>query len=218
MRESDPIVFVVDDEHSVRKALARLLGAEGFRVETFESAELLLESGMAGRADCLVVDLQLPGLTGLELQERLASEMIEVPIVFLTGHGDVPSGVRAMKVGAIDFLTKPVEDADLLAAVRTATHIGAGARERADELRSIRERAETLTPREREVMALVATGMLNKQIAYDLGTSEKTIKVHRAHVMEKMRVSSVAALVRLVDRLAEAKWSSEHGTSARRSA
>ena len=214
MPESNPIVVVVDDEHSVRRALVRLLSAEGFCVEAFESAELLLESGMVGRADCLVVDLQLPGLTGLELQERLASEMIDVPIVFLTGHGDVHTGVRAMKVGAIDFLTKPVEDTDLLAAIRLATHVSADAHARADEMRSIRERAETLTPREREVMGLVATGMLNKQIAYDLGTSEKTIKVHRARVMEKMQVSSVAALVRLVDRLADNERTSHHGAPA----
>jgi FixJ family two-component response regulator len=202
MTDSAPLVFVVDDEPSIRKALTRLLTVEGFRVETFESAEHYLESSSAGLAECLVVDLQMPGMSGLELQERLAAEMIDVPIVFLTGHGDIPTGVRAMKEGAIDFLTKPVDDVDLLAAVKRATQVGADAHARAEELRSIRERADTLTPREREVMALVATGMLNKQIAYDLGTSEKTIKVHRARVMEKMRASSVAALVRLVDRLA----------------
>ena len=214
MSEANPIVFVIDDERTVRKALSRLLIAERFDVETFESAETLLESGRAVRADCLVVDLQMPGLTGLELQERLASEMIEVPIVFLTGHGDIDSGVRAMKKGAVDFLTKPVEDSALLASVRAATSRSADAHARTEELRSIRERARTLTPREREVMGLVATGMLNKQIAYDLGTSEKTIKVHRARVMEKMRVTSVAALVRLVDRLATAERSQRHETPA----
>jgi len=210
MAESDPAVFVIDDELTVRRALSRLLTVEGFRVETFESAEHFLESGNAGLAECLIVDIMMPGLNGLELQERLAAEMIDAPIVFLTGHGDIPTGVRAMKEGAIDFLTKPVDDTELLAAVRLATQVSADAHARAEELRSIRERADTLTPREREVMGLVATGMLNKQIAYDLGTSEKTIKVHRARVMEKMHVQSVAALVRLVDRLGEAERSSSN--------
>src|SRR6185369_11285686 len=146
--------------------------------------------------------------------EQLSAEMIDVPIVFLTGHGDIPTGVRAMKDGAIDFLTKPVDDTELLAAIRLATQVGADAHARAEELRSIRERADTLTPREREVMGLVATGMLNKQIAYDLGTSEKTIKVHRARVMEKMNVQSVAALVRLVDRLAESERSTRDSAAA----
>jgi FixJ family two-component response regulator len=212
MAETNPVVFVIDDEPSVRKALSRLLTSGGFRVEVFESAERFLESGKAGLAECLLVDIQLPGLNGLELQERLAAEMIDVPIVFLTGHGDIPMGVRAIKEGAIDFLTKPVEDTALFAAVRLATEVGATAHAKAEELRNIRERADALTPREREVMELVATGMLNKQIAYDLGTSEKTIKVHRARVMEKMRVTSVAALVRLVDRLAEADRSTQNVT------
>jgi FixJ family two-component response regulator len=213
MAINDPFVFVVDDDRSVRRALARLLAAESFRVETFESAEHFLESGKAGLAECLVVDLLMPGLTGLELQELLASEAIDVPIVFLTGHGDVPTGVRAMKGGAIDFLTKPVNDTELLAAVRRAVEVGMQVHARAAELETIRELEATLTPREREVMALVATGMLNKQIAYELGTSEKTIKVHRARVMEKMHASSVAALVRLVDRLAESERSVQHGSA-----
>jgi FixJ family two-component response regulator len=215
MADRASVVFVVDDEHSVRRALSRLLTAAGFRVETFESAEAYLESGKAGLPECLVVDIQMPGLNGLELQELLASEMIEVPIVFLTGHGDIPMSVRAMREGAVDFLTKPVEDTKLLDAVGRAVDAGVRAHARAEELRELRERAEALTPREREVMALVVTGMLNKQIAYDLGTSEKTVKVHRARVMEKMRASSVAALVRLVDRLVEAEGNAHHGVSAR---
>jgi FixJ family two-component response regulator len=205
---------LIDDDPSVRRAIARLLTAELFQIETFESAEQFLESGKAGIAECLVVDLMMPGMNGLELYEQLAAESIDTPVVFLTGHGDIPTGVRAMKEGAIDFLTKPVDDTDLLAAVRRGVAIGASASARAAELQEIREREQTLTPREREVMALVATGMLNKQIAYDLGTSEKTIKVHRARVMEKMRVSSVAALVRLVDRLAESARSAHHARTS----
>ena len=194
-------VFVIDDDRSVRKALSRLLGSEHFVVETFESAEQFLESGRIGHAGCLVVDIQMPGLNGLDLQRRLADEMVDMPIVFLTGHGDIPMSVRAIKDGAVDFLTKPVEDTQLLAVIEQAIRTGAEMRERAVEIQQLRERAELLTPREREVMGLVVTGMLNKQIAFDLGTSEKTIKVHRARVMEKMQVSSVAALVRLYDRL-----------------
>jgi RNA polymerase sigma factor (sigma-70 family) len=213
MTENDPVIFVVDDDYSVRRALQRLLMAEGFRVEAFESAEQFLDSGKVGRSACLVVDIEMPGLNGLELQELLASEMIETPIIFLTGHGDIPKTVRAMRVGAIDFLTKPVDDTKLLDTIRQATAVGAEAQVRTEELRSIRERAETLTPREREVMELVVTGMLNKQIAYDLGTSEKTIKVHRARVMEKMHASSVAELVRLADRLVEAERSANHGAA-----
>lgn len=214
MSESAPYVFVIDDELTIRKALRRLLTAEGFRVETFESGEELLESGKVGLAGCLIVDLQMPGMSGVELQEKLAAEMISVPIVYLTGHGDIPTGVQAMKHGAIDFLTKPVDDTDLFAAVRLATQVGADAHAKAEELRCIRERAETLTPREREVMKFVATGMLNKQIAFEHGTSEKTIKVHRARVMSKMGASSVAQLVRQVDQLADAegnaRWAAAH--------
>ena len=199
-----PYVFVIDDDHSVRKALRRLLVSEGYQVETFDSAEQFLESGRIGHAGCLVVDIQMPGLNGLDLQRRLADEMVDMPIVFLTGHGDIPMSVRAIKDGAVDFLTKPVEDTQLIAVIEQAIRTGAEMRERAVEIQHIREREVLLTPREREVMGLVVTGMLNKQIAYDLGTSEKTVKVHRARVMEKMQVSSVAALVRLVDRLANA--------------
>jgi FixJ family two-component response regulator len=214
MTEPAPVVFLVDDDPSVRRAIARLLTAEQFQVETFESAELLLESGWVGIAACLVVDLMMPGMNGLELHERLAAESIDAPVVFLTGHGDVPTGVRAMKEGAVDFLTKPVDDTELLAAIRRGVEIGASASAKAAEVKEIRDREQSLTPREREVMGLVTLGMLNKQIAYELGTSEKTIKVHRARVMEKMRVSSVAALVRLVDRLAESARSAHYGRMA----
>lgn len=201
MAESGEVVFVVDDDESVRRSLRRLLASAGFAVETFASAEEVLARGRPVGPACLVTDLQMPGVTGLELQERLASDAIRMPMVFITGHGDIPSSVRAMKEGAVDFLTKPFDDEELLGAVRRALARDAEALAKWDGVRSVRARAERLTPREREVMDLVVTGMLNKQIAYDLGTSEKTIKVHRARVMEKMEASSVAELVRLVDRL-----------------
>ena len=198
----DNHVFVVDDDRSVRRALGRLLKSAGYCVESFESAEQFLESGYIGHAGCVIVDLQMPGISGLELQHRLIEEMVDMPVVFLTGHGDIPTSVQAMKDGAIDFLTKPVEADRLFEVVPAALRLGAERRVRTSEIESIRERATMLTPRETEVMHLVASGRLNKQIAFELGTSEKTIKVHRARVMEKMRVSSVAELVRLVDRLA----------------
>lgn len=199
--ENQSYVFVVDDDRSVRRALGRLLSTSGYRVEVFESAEQFLESGYIGHAGCLIVDLQMPGLSGLDLQQRLADEMVDMPIIFLTGHGDIPTSVRAIKDGAIDFLTKPVEAARLFEVVPQALQAGAARRSQSAAIESIRERVALLTARETEVMHLVATGMLNKQIGYELGTSEKTIKVHRARVMEKLRVSSVAELVRLVDRL-----------------
>ena len=186
----------------MRRALGRLLTSAGYCVETFESAEQFLESGFIGHAGCIIVDIEMPGINGLELQHRLLEEMVDMPVVFLTGHGDIPMSVRAMKDGAIDFLTKPVEADRLFEVVPEALRAGAERRVRTAEIESLRERAALLTPRETEVMHLVASGRLNKQIAFELGTSEKTIKVHRARVMEKMRVSSVAELVRLVDRLA----------------
>ncbi len=201
MAESDEVVFVADDDESVRRSLRRLLASAGFAVETFASAEEVLARGRPTGPACLVADLQMPGLTGLELQERLASDALRLPMIFITGHGDIPSSVRAMKEGAVDFLTKPFDDEELLGAIRRGLARDAETLKQWDGVRSVRERAARLTPREREVMDLVVTGMLNKQIAYDLGTSEKTIKVHRARVMEKMEAASVAELVRLVDRL-----------------
>jgi len=198
----DTYVFVVDDDSSLRRALGRLLSSAGYRVEAFESAEQFLDSGFQRYPGCLIVDVQLPGLDGLEFQRRLTGEMVDLPIVFLTGHGDIPTSVRAMKDGAIDFLTKPVEAGQLFEVLPRALRAGAERRVRTARIESILERAARLTARETEVMKLVATGLLNKQIAFDLGTSEKTVKVHRARVMEKMQVSSVAELVRVVDQLA----------------
>lgn len=195
-------VFLVDDDSSVRKALARLIRAAGYTIETFASAQEFFASKpeTAGVA-CLVLDVRMPGVNGLELQEALQAANVTMPIVFITGHGDIPMSVQAMKAGAVDFLPKPVRAEVLLPAIEQA--LARAARQRADaaELVGIRRRLDTLTPREREVMALVVTGMLNKQIAYELGTVEKTIKVHRSRVMEKMAVGSIAELVRLTEKV-----------------
>jgi FixJ family two-component response regulator len=201
MTAGAPMVFVVDDDPSVRKGLTRLIGSAGYAVEAFASArEFLARERYLGPC-CLVLDVRMPGLTGLDLQEALAGAGRRMSIVFVTGHIDVPGSVRAMKRGAVDLLTKPVDGQDLLAAVQRA--LAKDLQDRAVETRlsSIQERVKTLTPRETEVFALVVTGMLNKQIAFELGISEKTVKVHRARVMEKMRTSSVAELVRLADRV-----------------
>jgi FixJ family two-component response regulator len=195
------MVCVVDDDPAVRRSLARLLASAGYAVETFASAtEFLARAPYAGPC-CLLLDMRMPGVTGLELQEALAAVGRRMSIVFVTGHVDVPMSVRAMKRGAADLLTKPVDDQDLLAAVHRA--LARDAEDLGEEARvaEIRRRVTLLTPRETEVFSLVVTGMLNKQIASALGISEKTVKVHRARVMEKMRAGSVADLVRLADRL-----------------
>jgi FixJ family two-component response regulator len=197
---SSPVstVFLVDDDLSVRKALARLIKSAGYVVQAFASAREFLESRLDGDAlGCLVLDVRMPGLNGLDLQQALQGEKEALPIIFITGHGDIPMSVKAMKAGAVDFLPKPVKDKDLLKAVEQA--LARAARERAarEETDQIRRRMDTLTPRELEVMKLVITGMLNKQIAYQLGTVEKTIKVHRARVLEKMGAGSVVELARL---------------------
>ncbi|WP_437940541.1 response regulator transcription factor [Sorangium sp. So ce341] len=196
-----PTVFVVDDDPSVLRALERLLRSAGYAVEGHASPEAFLERAPSERPGCVVVDLRMPGLGGLELQDELSRQGCPLPVVFLTGHGDVSSSVRAMKAGAIDFLTKPCDDTDLLAAVERAIARDAGARAARGEQQALRTRFEALTPREREVCLRVAQGLLNKQIAEELGAAEKTIKVHRGRVMEKLGVESVAELVRLVDRL-----------------
>jgi FixJ family two-component response regulator len=195
-------VYLVDDDASVRRALARLIKAAGHRVESFASAREFLDSGShKDGPSCLVLDLQMPGLSGLDLQRELLALDTNLPIIFVTGHGDVPTSVRAMKAGAVDFLQKPVKDKDLLKAIEQSLARAASDQSEREEVVRIGERLEQLTPREREVMALVVTGMLNKQIAFKLGTVEKTIKVHRARVMDKMRVHSVAELVRVAERV-----------------
>jgi FixJ family two-component response regulator len=194
-----PLVFVVDDDPSVRKSLARLVGTAEYKVETFASAREFLARPLPEGPCCLVLDVRMPGLTGLALQEALATAGHQLSIVFITGYGDVPTTVKAMKGGALDVLTKPVNDRALLGAIeRAMTRARQRWREHA-KLTEIQDRVKTLTPRETEVFALVVTGMLNKQIASDLGVSEKMVKVHRARVMQKMRAESLAELVRLAD-------------------
>jgi FixJ family two-component response regulator len=191
-----PVVFVVDDDGSMRTALSSLFRSVGLRVELFGSAPEFLQSKLADVPSCLVLDIRLPGPSGLDFQAELAKANIHIPIIFMTGHGDIPMTVRAMKAGAVDFLTKPVKSADLLAAIERAIALDRESRRARHDVAEVSARIETLTPREREVMALVVAGRLNKQIAHDLGASIKTIKVHRARVMAKMGVRTVADLVR----------------------
>jgi FixJ family two-component response regulator len=197
---SGPTVFVVDDYAPGRKSISRLLRAAGFVVATFASAQEFLAEYDPAACGCLVLDLAMPAVSGLELQSILAEKDSFLPIIFLTAHGDISKSVRAMKHGASDFLTKPVNDEDVLAAVRTAIEKHCAIRREQAELSEIRARLTTLTPREREVLDYVVAGKLNKQIAGTLGTVEQTVKVHRAHVMRKMKVHSVAELVRLTQR------------------
>jgi FixJ family two-component response regulator len=201
MTAAAPMVFVVDDDPSVRKSLTRLIGSTGYAVEAFASAREFLARERYPGSCCLVLDVRMPGLTGLDLQEALAGARRRMSIVFVTGHGDISMSVKAMKDGAVDFLTKPVDAKDLLAAIERC--LARDVQDRGAEARvtEIQERVQLLTPRETEVFALVVTGMLNKQIAFELRISEKTVKVHRARVMEKMRAGSVAELVRLADRV-----------------
>lgn len=200
MNHPPATVFVVDDDPSVLKSLGRLLRSARLEVATFGSPREFLERHDPRTPGCLVLDVAMPGLNGLELQEALMKRGSTIPIVFLTGHGDIPMSVQAMKRGALDFLTKPVHDEELLQAIRSALDRDQIARQARAELDDILARLATLTPREREVLDHVVTGQLNKQIAADLGTVEKTIKVHRARVMEKLKVQSVAELVRLAER------------------
>jgi FixJ family two-component response regulator len=193
------VVFVVDDDASVRKSLSRLISEAGYDVQAYASPREFLAREPAARPSCLVLDVRMPGVTGLDLQQTLAGAVHGIPIIFITGHGDIPMSVKAMKAGAVDFLTKPFAAKDLLEAIGRA--VAKDTRDLDTEAREneIRARISLLTPRESEVFALVVTGMLNKQIASELGVVEKTVKVHRARVMEKMQAGSVAALVRLAD-------------------
>jgi FixJ family two-component response regulator len=196
-----PTIFVVDDDPAVLKSLGRLLRSAGLRVETCNSPQDFLARHNPALPGCLVLDVAMPGLNGLEVQQALAAIGDERPIVFLTGHGDIPTSVEAMKRGAVDFLTKPVNAEDLLKAIHSAIVKDSVRRLERDEVEEFKQRLATLTPREREVLPYVISGRLNKQIAGELGTAEKTIKVHRGRVMEKMKVQSVAELVRLAERL-----------------
>jgi FixJ family two-component response regulator len=199
--EAEPIVFVVDDDPSVRTSTERLVRSAGFKVKTFGSAREFRESFRPEGPACLVLDVRLPGQSGLDLQRELTGSGVQIPIIFMTGHGDIPMSVRAMKAGAVEFLTKPYRKNDLLEAIRASIERDRASRKERLEAGALRQRFEQLTPREREVMALVVAGLLNKQIAGELATSERTIKFHRAHIMQKMEAESLAELVQLAGQL-----------------
>lgn len=196
-----PVIFVVDDDPSARSTLKFLLGTVGLKVESFDSADSFLRGKLPDVPSCLVVDVRLPGLSGLDFQRELAARNIHIPIVFVTGHGDIPMSVRAMKAGAVEFLTKPYRDQDLLDAIHIALERDRDRREKEKEATELQQRFNLLTPSERKVISMVASGMLNKQIAGELGTAENTVKVHRSRAMEKMQAQSLADLVKMMEKL-----------------
>ena len=200
MSPSNAIIFVVDDDTSLRNAVKRLIRTLVFTVETFDSAQAFLTHEPHDGPACLVLDIRMPGTSGIQLQERLAKAGVQMPIIFITGHGNIPMSVKAMKAGAVDFIEKPFEDQQLIDAIHVAIARSNQLRKQQAELNKLQQRVDSLTPREHEVFRLVASGMLNKQIAFDLGLSEKTVKIHRSRVMQKMKAASLADLVRMAEK------------------
>jgi RNA polymerase sigma factor (sigma-70 family) len=201
MTEAKPIVFVVDDDASVREALKSLIRSVGLQVELFDSAQEFLQRKRPDGPSCLVLDVRLPGISGLDFQRKLAEANVSIPIIFITGHGDIPMSVRAMKAGAVEFLTKPFRDQDLLDAIQLALERDRARRQQEAEMAILRERFDSLTPREREVLRRVVFGLLNKEIAAEIGTSETTVKVHRGQLMRKMGARSLPELVRMAEKM-----------------
>ena len=202
MKAADlPTVFIIDDDRSMRQAVQDLVESVGLRAESFATGGEFLRRGRTNSPSCLVLDVRLPQMSGLDFQNRLAESDTQIPIIFITAHGDVPMSVKALKAGAVEFLTKPFRDQDLLDAIQQALQRDRAAQEQQAEILNVHERYKALTPREREVMALVVSGLLNKQIAAEIGASEATVKIHRGNMMQKMQVGSLIELVRIADRL-----------------
>jgi FixJ family two-component response regulator len=209
MTEADAIVFVIDDDAAIREALESLVRSVGLQVETFRSPREFLKMQLPQVASCLVLDVRLPGVSGLDFHRQLAEAKIHIPVIFITGHGDIPMSVRAMKAGAVEFLTKPFRDQDLLDAIQLSLKKDRARREREGEISILKQRFQSLTPREQEVLPWVVSGKLNKQIAAELGTSEATVKVHRSQLMRKMEAKSLADLVRIAGKLGIPRTSPE---------
>ncbi len=201
MTETKPTIFIVDDDPSVRESTELMLKSVGFNVKTFVSAQDFLNANLQEGLGCLILDVRMPGMSGLDLQEKLVSAKTPLPVIFITGHGTVPMSVRAMKAGAVDFLQKPFEEQDLLDAINRAITQQRERKSKTDEADKLQQRLKALTSREYEVFSLLVTGMANKEIAYKLGTSERTVKAHRAQIMEKMNAGSLADLVRFAEKL-----------------
>ena len=201
MRNADAVVIIIDDDASMREAIMTLIETVGLNTQTYASGQEFLQHSPPDGPSCLVLDVRLPGLSGLNLQRELAVRGMDIPIIFITGHGDIPMSVQAMKAGAVEFLTKPFRDQDLLDAIAQALERDRAARRQRAEMAALRQRYDTLTAREREVMRLTVAGLLNKQIASELGTSEKTVNIQRGRMMQKMQADSIAALVRIAEKL-----------------